>query len=1194
MTHRTLSSIPRPWLWGGALALVFISAGAATGTVLSGNIAGLVPFTASQSLLVQNVTMNATDVQLGTVKDDRTGFTASAEMNTGDGYTVNLTLANESNQSLVGEFTLLPPSGVQVSVVGQNDAACVVQQGPFTWMFTLLPTTNNNVDLIVTVALADDAAPGFYTVDAQLKQIDRNALCFASDDVAQTPEDTPVDIDVLANDHDLCGQGLTIVSVTDPLHGSVVINPDNTLTYIPDPDYFGQDTFTYTVEDCNGNMDQATVTLTVDNVNDAPIAADDAVSTPEDTAVVIDVLANDTDVDGDALTVSLQSQPAHGTATVVAGQKVKYVPAPNYSGPDSFNYLALDGSLSSNIATVNIVVVPVNDKPVAVNDVAATPEDTPVTINILLNDTDGEGAILSVASITQPAHGAVVVNPDQSVTYTPALNFNGTDTFTYTNTDGALPSNPATVTVTVTPVNDPPVALNDSMTALEDTPVSIAVLANDLDPDGNALSVAVLNQPAHGAVTLGVNGTVHYTPSANFNGTDSFTYTNTDGSLTSNMATVTITIVSVNDVPVANNDLAGTPEDTPVVIPVLANDVDVDGDVLTVATVVQPVNGAVVINQDGTVTYSPKPNFNGTDTFTYRATDGFVLSNIATVTVIVSPVNDAPVAYNDSKNTAKNVAVTINVLANDIDVDGNALTVTNLTQPAHGTAVLNLNGTVTYTPANNYVGTDSFTYTAYDGAATSNVATVAISIGNTNTAPVAYNDTATTPEDTAIVIPVLVNDTDVDGDPLAVTSLTQPVHGTVVANQNGTVTYTPSANYNGTDVFTYRATDGTLSSNIATVTVTITPVNDPPVAYNDVATTVEDTAVVIAVLANDIDVDGDALTVTNLTQPAHGTVTVGQNGQVVYTPAPDFCGTDTFTYTAFDGTATSNVATVTVTVTPANDPPVAYDDTASTPENAYVNIAVLANDTDVDSPNLTVAALTQPAHGTATLNPDFTVKYTPDNGFHGTDTFTYKANDGMSVSNMATVTVTVTSVNHAPKANFDYKTTPEDTPVTIAILSNDTDADGDSLAVTNLTQPLHGTVALNQDGTVKYTPNANFHGTDAFTYKAFDGQLYSAQATVNVTVSSVNDAPVAYDDAVTGEKNHYIVIDVLGNDVDVDGDTLIVCNLTQPSKGVAYIYKNKIIYYPPSGWTGTVTLTYKVSDGTLISNPATVTITVED
>jgi len=279
--------------------------------------------------------------------------------------------------------------------------------------------------------------------------------------------------------------------------------------------------------------------LTATNV--APVAANDNATTTRNTAVTIAVLANDTDSNGDTLTVTSFTQPANGLVSFANGIAT-FTPATDFVGATTFTYVATDGQLQSNVATVTVQVNAIaNTAPVAGNDTATTTKGTPVNIAVLANDTDANGDALSVSSFTQPANGTVTFT-NGIATYTPATGFVGTNTFTYVATDGQLQSNVATVTVQVNqPANTAPVAVNDTTTTSRSTPVNIAVLANDTDANGDVLSVSSFTQPANGAVTF-ANGIASYLPRSGFTGTDTFTYRASDGQSQSNMATVTVQV----------------------------------------------------------------------------------------------------------------------------------------------------------------------------------------------------------------------------------------------------------------------------------------------------------------------------------------------------------------------------------------------------------------------------------------------------------------------------------------------------------------------------------------------------------------------------------------------------------------------------------------------------------------------------
>ncbi|WP_139838221.1 FecR family protein, partial [Roseovarius gaetbuli] len=346
------------------------------------------------------------------------------------------------------------------------------------------------------------------------------------------------------------------------------------------------------------------------------------------------------------------------------------------------------------------------------------------------------------------------------------------------------------------------------------------------------------------------------------------------------------------------------------------------------------------------------------------------------------------VVQDDSVTNGEDATIVVSVLANDT---GDSLTLVSATDGSNGTTTLNGDGTITYTPDQNFSGVDRFTYTVSDGQDV-DTAEVTVNVTPVNDAPVAQDDSAVTAEDTSVQIAVLGNDSDVDGDALSVTQATAQ-HGSVQINNDGTLSYTPDADFNGTDTISYTVSDGQ-DVDTAEVTVNVGAVNDAPVAQDDSAVTAEDTSVQIAVLGNDSDVDGDALSVTQATAQ-HGSVQINNDGTLSYTPDADFNGTDTISYTVSDGQDV-DTAEVTVNVGAVNDAPVAQDDSAVTAEDTSVQIAVLGNDSDVDGDALSVTQATA-QHGSVQINNDGTLSYTPDADFNGTDTISYTVSDGQDV-----------------------------------------------------------------------------------------------------------------------------------------------------------------------------------------------------
>ncbi len=1057
--------------------------------------------------------------------------------------------------------------------------------------FTYAPDADyNGPDSFTYTASDSTATSSVATVSITVTPV--NDTPVAVGDTVSTNEDTVLTGNVLTNDSDADADTLTATLIDGPTNGTLTLNPDGTFTYTPAANYNGPDSFTYTATDGTATSSVATVSITVNPVNDAPVAAGDTVSTDEDTQLAGNVLTNDSDIDGDTLTATLVDGPTNGTLTLNADGSFTYTPDTDFNGADSFTYTATDGAATSSVATVSITINAVNDTPVTVDDSFTTDEDTALTGNVLSNDSDVDVDTLTATLVDGPTNGTLTLNADGSFTYTPDTDFNGADSFTYTAGDGAATSSIATVSITVNPVNDIPVAVDDSFATDEDSVLTGSVLGNDTDAEGDSLTATLVDGPANGTLELNEDGTFTYTPAANYNGTDSFTYTADDGTTTGTVATVSITVTAVNDAPAAVDDSFTFDEDNSLSASVLSNDVDVDGNSLTVALVDGPTNGTLTLNTDGTFTFTPTADFNGTDSFTYTATDGTATSNTATVSITVTPVNDAPVANNDSYSIGEDSTLTGNVMSNDTDVDGDTVTATLLDGPAHGALTLNPDGSFTYTPTADYTGIDSFSYRTSDGSATSNTALVTIAVTAVNDAPVAVDDSFTTNEDTQVSGNVLTNDTDADGNTLTATLVDGPTNGTLTLNADGTFTYTPTANYNGTDSFTYAAGDGTLTDN-ALVTISITSVNDTPVAAGDGFNINEDSILTGSVLSNDTDADGNTLTATLVTGPTHGTLTLNTDGTFTYTPTTNYNGTDSFTYTASDGTATSNTATVSITINAVNDAPVAVSNSYTTNEDTQLTGNVLTNDTDADGNTLTATLVTGPTHGTLTLNTDGTFTYTPTANYTGSDVFTYKANDGTVNSNTAVVSITVTAVNDTPVAVNDTYSTNEESPLNGNVLSNDTDADGNPLTATLANGPTNGTLSLNPDGTFTYTPTTNFNGTDSFTYTATDGTATSNTATVSITVNPVNDAPVATNDSFTTNEDVQLAGNVLSNDTDIDGDTLTATVVAGPTHGtLALNTDGTFTYTPTTNYNGTDSFTYTATDGTITSNTATVTVTV--
>ncbi|HJW31994.1 MAG TPA: Ig-like domain-containing protein [Holophagaceae bacterium] len=455
----------------------------------------------------------------------------------------------------------------------------------------------------------------------------------------------------------------------------------------------------------------------------------------------------------------------------------------------------------------------------------------------------------------------------------------------------------------VTVFNAPPTAQDQTLELDEDTPLPIVLTG--VDPEAAPLTYAVVQAPQHGTLS-GVAPNLVYTPAADFNGLDAFTFTVSDGAKTSAPATARLTVRPVNDLPLALAQALTTQEDAPLALTLAGS--DADGDALSFAVVQAPAHGQLTGSAPNLV-YTPEANFSGHDTFTFVVSDGGGSSAPATVELDVTPVNDAPSALPMVVNTLEDAPVAVTL--GGTDVEGQPLTYTVLEAPAHGT----LSGTapnLTYTPAANFSGHDAFTFKVNDGSADSASATVGLVVQAVNDAPVALPQALGTGEDTPLALQLA--GTDVEGAPLTFQILQAPAHGTLSGTAPALV-YTPAANYNGTDSFTFKVNDGQLDSAPATVSLAVASVNDAPVALPQELTVTRLSLLPIHLMGS--DAEGDRLQVTLLTRPKHGLL-IGDKGNHYYLPFPGFIGEDSLTFKVNDGRLDSAPAAVRIHVVKAH------------------------------------------------------------------------------------------------------------------------------------------------------------------------------------------------------------------------------------------------------------------------------------
>ena len=980
--------------------------------------------------------------------------------------------------------------------------------------------------------------------------------------------------------------------------------------------------FPTTTQTCSPAAPTLPAGNTLPNCNAAPIANNDSYTVAEGGTLTVTapgVLGNDSDPDGDPITAILVSGPAHAASfTFNADGSFTYVHDGSETTSDSFTYKANDGSLDSNVATVNITVTPVNDAPVANNDAYTVAEGGSLNVaapGVLANDTDPDGPTMTAILVSGPAHASSFsLNANGSVLYVHDGSETTSDSFTYKVNDGSLDSNVATVNITVTPVNDAPTANNDAYNVNEGGTLTVAapgVLGNDTDPDSPSLTAVLVSGPAHAtSFTFNANGSFSYVHDGSETTSDSFTYKANDGSLDSNIATVFITVNPVNDAPVAVNDSYNVNEGGTLSVPapgVLGNDTDPDSPTLNAVLVSGPAHASsFALNANGSFTYVHDGSETTTDSFTYKANDGSLDSNVATVTITINPVNDAPTAVNDSYNVNEGGTLNVaapGVLGNDTDPDSPSLTAILVTGPAHASSfTLNSDGSFTYVHDGSETTSDTFTYKANDGSLDSNVATVTIHVAPVDDPPVAVPDAYSVNEGGTLSVPapgVLGNDTDVDGPSIHAVLVSGPAHAaSFVLNADGSFNYVHDGSETNVDSFTYKANDGTLDSNVATVTITVIPVNDAPVitAGGTLNYTEGDPATVID---NSITVtDADSLTLTGATVQISANYNSGQD-VLSFTNTASITGTfnggtgiltltgtdtvanyqaalrsvkyantsnnpstapRTVSWQVNDGAAInnlSNVATSTINVISVNDAPVlANGSTISYTENdpaTVIDNVITVSDTD--SPNLIGATVQitgnyangqdvlsftnalgitgsfNASTGTLTLSGTSSVanyqtalrsvKYTntSDDPSTAARTVSFQVNDGGSsnnLSNIVTSTINITAVNDPPTAHaYAGLGAQAGIPISFAagtLFGTDVEAGTTVTVDTTPINVINGTVSINADGSFTFTPAITAAGgTASFQYRVSDnGNPAPGQNSAYVAVSFTVAGPGIY------------------------------------------------------------------------------------
>jgi len=861
-----------------------------------------------------------------------------------------------------------------------------------------------------------------------------------------TPQDSTVNVCTVVLDPNV-GDTFTATNCTgSPANGNASPTIDgNTLCleYTPDPGYTGSDDVCLIVCDQTGLCDTISIPVTivtppspVDSLQ-TPIVVMPPVVGPEDSTFTTCGTIIDPNI-GDTHTVSICEQPANATATAAIDNTnnelcITLDPSPEFTGSDSICVIVCDQTDLCDTLTIPIEILPGNDAPLGVNDINVTQVNIPVDGNVLVNDSDPEGDNLTVNTTPiNEMNGTVIIDAEGNYTFTPDPDFTGTASFQYEVCDDGNPvaCNIAIVVIEVVdnsnPTNNDVVGLPDNFISEGDSTLTVNVLANDSDPDGDNLIINTtpVTSPTNGTVVINPDGTIEYTPSPGFIGTEVFSYEVCDDGIPVMCDTVDVTIEvipenGVNDL-YATDDANTGEENESMSGNVILNDNDPEGGTLTVTTtpLSPPTNGTLTLDTDGTYVYEPDPEFVGNDQFIYLVCDDGVpiACDSATVYLTVLDSKDAPVVISNPITTPEDSIGT--VCMNIIDPnDGDTFTA-NLCpgSPMNGTVTTDLTGgvlCVEYTPDMGYTGSDDICMIVCDQTGLCDTVSVPVTIvpaitpTTDPTPPIVIVTPITTPEDSTVNLCTPILDPNIGDTFTATICPGTPEHGTTTPTVEGNtlcLEYEPDSGYTGDDDICVIVCDQTGLCDTVSVPVTIVPTPEPtdslqtPIVIMPPVVGPEDSTIVTCGTIIDPNI-GDTHTVSICEQPSNGTASAVIDNTtdevcLTFDPNPEFSGTDSICMIVCDQTGLCDTMTVSIEILPINDAPISIDDINNTQINTPTDGNVLTNDSDPEGNDMTVGTTPiNPTNGTVVIDPDGNYTFTPDPGFTGTATFEYEVCD---------------------------------------------------------------------------------------------------------------------------------------------------------------------------------------------------------
>ncbi|MEZ9300549.1 tandem-95 repeat protein [Vibrio splendidus] len=1080
--------------------------------------------------------------------------------------------------------------------------------------YTITPEENFNGEFSISYSV-DDGNGGVTPAELDVTVTAVNDLSVIYDHNYTVNEDgslTFTDEQLLAGATDIDGDDLSVESVNyEGTDGVFTDNGDGTYTFAPNENFNGNVDLTYDVSD-GTDVVSANIDVQVVPINDVPVAGTTSYTVAEDGSITLSdaqLLANSSDVEGEVFVSDVTYSGTDGVFTDNGDGTYTFAPNENFNGDISLDVSVMDEDGATAETTAGIDVIAVNDLPVAGSTAYSVDEDDVITLSdaqLLANSSDLEGDV-SVSDVSYSGtEGIFTNNGDGTYSFAPNENFNGNVSLDVIVADEDGATAQTTAGIEVIAVNDAPVAGNVAYSVDEDGSITLSqeqLLANASDVDGDNLTAANLTAGDNATVTANDDGSFTITPDADFNGDIDLSFDVSDG-IETVQAGVDLTVNPVNDLPTAADQSFTVEEDGTLTFTdadLLAGAADIDGDDLSIADVSYTGSeGVFTDNGDGTYSFAPNENFNGDVNLGFTVSDGTEKVD-ANIDVTVTDINDAPVAGATSYQMNEDGTITLSpeqLIANSSDVDGQVSLDSVSYSGTDGILVQNEDGSVTFAPNENFNGDISLDVTVIDDDGATAETTAGIEVIAINDAPVVGNVAYSVDEDGSITLSqeqLLANASDVDGDDLTATNLSAGDNATVTANDDGSFTITPDADFNGDIDLSFDVSDG-IETVQAGVDLTVNPVNDLPTAADQSFTVEEDGTLTFTdadLLAGAADIDGDDLSIADVSYTgAEGVFTDNGDGTYSFAPNENFNGDVNLGFTVTDGTEKVD-ANIDVTVTDVNDAPVAGSTSYQMNEDGTITISpeqLIANSSDVDGEVSLESATYSGSNGTLVQNDNGSVTFTPNENFNGDISLDVVVTDDDGATVTTTAGIEVLAVNDGPVSEEVELTTAEDSTILITqdmLLAQATDIDNtaDELSASGLQiDPSLGELLDNEDGTWSFAPNENFNGDVPMTFNVSDGQE-TISVDGNIDVTPVNDAPEAPMIEMQGEEDVVMVIDpayIASQVTDLDGDEISIESITVRAPANATLTQQPDGMYhlvTTQDFNGLVELGYQATDG---------------